>query len=204
VATSPSCLSLGRRDPARADSTGAGSTRAVTHEILCATGAEDDVAEKPRYERSTRECDLRGMDAQLAAAIEDWARGRRQTGLLGDVVAGCETVSTLQGRRGLMLRLMKMPQRTRCGAVLTQKWLVWAVAADERPPTVLGVRLGAVEITDYVSSPNYRVLPDNGLYVKGLIGPTMEPGTIFIGLAEDHDGRAFKERVLGAWKAARD
>jgi hypothetical protein len=143
------------------------------------------------------------MDAQLADAIEGWASDRKQAGLLADVVAGCETMSTLKGRRGLMVRLIRMPQRTRCGAVLTPGWLIWAVAADERPPTVLGVRLGAVEITDYVTSPNYRILPDNGVYVKGLIGPNMEPGTIFIGLAEDHDGRAFKEQVLRAWKAAR-
>jgi len=159
------------------------------------------MGEKARYARRSRSCDLLRMTPALADAIEAWADDRVQAPLLAEVTSGCETRSELVGRRGLMMRMMKMPKRTLVGAVLTPAWLVWAVRPEDDEPTVLGVRLAAVEITDYARSPAAGLVPDAGVYVAGLLGPSMQPGTIFIGLADDPDGRAFKERLLAAWRA---
>jgi len=161
------------------------------------------MGEKARYARSSRSCDLLRMTPDLADAIKAWAEDRGQASLLAEVTAGCETRSELVGRRGLLMRMMKMPQRTQMGAVLTPDWLVWAVRPDDDDPTVLGVRLAAVEITDYARSPAAGLVPDAGVYVAGLLGPSLQPGTIFIGLADDRDGRAFKDRLLEAWRATR-
>ncbi len=160
------------------------------------------MGEKARYARSSRSCDLLRMTPALAEAIRVWADDRGQTSLLAEVTAGCETRSELVGRRGLMMRMMRMPERTLLGAVLTPAWLVWAVRPEDEEPTVLGVRLAAVEITDYARSRAAGLVPDAGVYVAGLLGPSMQPGTIFVGLADDPDGRAFKERLLQAWRAA--
>lgn len=155
------------------------------------------------YQRASHACDLVGMTPELADAIKAWADENERTPLLAEAVAGCETASTL-AKRGLSDLLHHAPRRQLHGMLLTLKWLIWATKMDDDQPFVVSVRLAEAELSDYGKSPEYAIMPDDGLHVFGHIGYSSERGTVFLGLGDDPDGNAFKEKVLAAWRAARE
>lgn len=155
------------------------------------------------FERTSRECDLIRMTPELADAVKAWADREERTPLLAEVRAGCETTST-SGRRGPLARMAGAPRRQLCGMLLTPEWLIWVTKPDDDSPFVVGVRLAESEVKDYREEPDHQIVPDHGVRVFGFIGYASERGSIFLGLGEDPDGRAFKEKLLAAWRAARD
>lgn len=142
------------------------------------------------------------MTPELADAVKAWAEQEERTGLLAEVVAGCETASRAL-KRGLTARMLNAPKEQLCGMLLTATWLIWATKPDDGAPFVVGVRLADAELKDYVEQPDYQLVPDGGVQVFGFIGHSSERGTVFLGLGDDPDGRAFKEKLLAAWRAAR-
>jgi hypothetical protein len=155
------------------------------------------------YERESRACDLTGMDPVLAGRIKVWADEMGLTPALAKAVAGCETVSGRYGAQGIFGRMSQMPKHVVTGALLTPGWLIWATKADEGEPFVNGVRLADVQIRDYRSTPEYKLMVDEGLQIDGVPGGSPETSSMFLGLDEDPDGRTFKEQVLSAWRTAR-
>jgi len=160
------------------------------------------MAGKRMFERSSRECDLIHMTPELADAIKAWAEKEERTELLAQAIAGCETASTVL-KRGFMSRVGKMPKEQLCGMLLTPTWLIWATKADDNAPFAVGVRLADAEIKDYLKDPDYALAADDGVRVFGFIGHAPERGSVFLGLGEDVYGRAFKEKLLATWRAAR-
>jgi len=155
------------------------------------------------YERASRACDLVSMTPELADAIKIWAEKTERTQLLAQAIAGCETKSTLLKRR-LMDRLAHVPQQQVMGILLTPKRLIWATKLGDDEAYVVSAPLPDAELTDFAESPEAAVIPDQGLKVLGRIGQMSERGTVFLGLGDDPDGRAFKEKVLEAWRAVRE
>jgi hypothetical protein len=155
------------------------------------------------YQRASRACDLVGMTPELADAVKAWAEKNERTPLLAEVTAGCETTSTPLAR-GLSGLLRGSPKPQLCGMLLAPEWLIWATKVGDDRPYVVGVRLPEAELTDYANRPEYAIMPDEGLDVFGHIGFSAERGTVFLGLGDDADGRAFKEKVLAAWRAVRE
>jgi hypothetical protein len=155
------------------------------------------------YERASRACDLVGMTPELADAIKAWAEKNERTPLLAKATAGCETRSSPL-KRGLSGLLRGSPQPQLCGMLLAPQWLIWATKVGDERPFVVSVRLPEAELTDYAKRPERDIMPDEGLDVFGHIGFSSERGTVFLGLGDDADGRAFKQKVLAAWRAARE
>jgi len=160
------------------------------------------VGGKRMFERTSRACDLLRMTPELADAIKAWAEEEERTELLADAVAGCETASRAL-KRGLAARMLNAPKEQLCGMVLTPTWLIWATKPEDARPFVVGVRLADAEVKDYVKQPDFGLVPDNGVQVFGFIGHSSERGTVFLGLGDDIDGQAFKEKLLATWRAAR-
>lgn len=154
------------------------------------------------FERTSRACDLLHMTPELTDAIKAWAMEEERTELLADAVAGCETASRAL-KRGFAARLLNAPKEQLCGMLLTPAWLIWATKPDDGSPFVVAVRLADAEVKDYVKQPDFELVPDEGVQVFGFIGHSSERGTVFLGLGEDPDGQAFKEKLLATWRAAR-
>jgi hypothetical protein len=143
------------------------------------------------------------MDPVLADRLKVWAEEMGLTPALAKAIAGCETMSGRHGAQGIFGRMSQMPKRVVTGALLTPDWLIWATSADEGEPFVTGIRLADVQIRDYRSTPEYKLMVDEGLQINGVLGSSPEMSSMFLGLGEEPDGRAFKEKVLTAWQAAR-
>jgi len=156
------------------------------------------------YTRGSRKCDLDSMTPALAEALRQWAQDLGPDTVLENAVAGCETVSERRHAAGVFGRMQSLPRRVECGALLTPEWLVWAAVADDAEPRVIGIPLVDFEIVDYRTTDDYRRMLDSGLQVSGCIGDDAEPASCFIGLGEDPPGEAFKEKVLAAWREARE
>lgn len=155
------------------------------------------------YERVTRKCGLGTMTPALAAAIREWGADLGLTAVVQSGSAACETVSERRHAGGIYGRMRKLPAHLDCGALLTPAWLIWATIADGGEPRAIGVRLTDFDIIDYRAGEDYARLPDSGLQVSGRIGDDPELRSVFIGLGEDAPGQAFKEKVLTAWRQAR-
>ncbi len=161
------------------------------------------VSGKKMFERTSHSCDLIHMAPELADAIKGWADQEERTSVLAEAVAGCETASTAL-KRGITARLLGAASQQLCGMLLTPQWLIWALKQGDDAPFVIGVKLAEVEVRDYRSEPEAAVVPDDGVQVFGFIGYSSQRGTVLLGLGDDADGHAFKEKLLAAWRAARD
>jgi hypothetical protein len=158
---------------------------------------------KKMYERASRACDLVGMTPELADAIQAWAEKYERTLWLAEAIAGCETASKPLAR-GLSGLLRGSPKPQLCAVLLGPRWLLWATKIGDDQPFVVSVQLPGAELTDYRKRPEYDVMPDDGLDVFGHVGFSSERGTVFLGLGDDSDGRAFKKKVLATWRAVRE
>lgn len=155
------------------------------------------------YERDSRATDLLGMAPGLADAIKAWAEEMGLAPVLSEVTAGCETTSARHGAHGIFGRMGSLPKRVITASVLSPAWLIWATSADEGEPHVIGVRLADFQIVDYLTTQEYKLMLDDGLLINGSAGSSPEPYSVFLGLGEEPAGKAFKEKVLAAWRAAR-
>lgn len=54
-------------------------------------------------------------------------------------------------------------------AVLTPRWLAWVIRDDKDELSALSVPLDQATVTDYASTPGYRILPDEGVIVEGML-----------------------------------
>jgi hypothetical protein len=156
------------------------------------------------YERESRATDLVGMTTGLGDAIKAWVDEMGLAAVLAETVAACETASARHGAHGIFGRMSHLPKKVATAALLTPAWLIWATAADDREPAVIGVRLADFQILDYMTTSEYKLMLDDGLQINGHIGSSPEISTVFLGLGEDPDGRAFKQKVLEVWRAARE
>jgi len=154
------------------------------------------------FERTSRSCDLAGMAPALREALATWAAESGDPQALDDALACCETTSLRRGAAGIYGRMASLPTEVVTGAVLTGGRLVWATLADDRPAEVAAVRLSGATVVDYRESTDYRRMIDTGLQLGGGTDDDGGEGTLFLGLGDDVDGRAFLEAVLEAWRTA--
>lgn len=149
------------------------------------------------YTRTTRECTLDSMRAELASAI----RAHVETYNLGDILSkavACIETTSVKAKKGLFGKA----ETIHTAAVLTSGWLVWASGADSTSIGVLSARLGQVTVQDYALSSFAKLVPDTGINVNGLYTDASDPASAFIGLEENAAGKKFKEAVIAAVQKA--
>ena len=89
------------------------------------------------------------------------------------------------------------------GAVLTPRWLLWAVSGPKTQTAVLSAQLKDVVVQDYAQTHFAKLVPDSGIEVSGRFTDVTENTSAFIGLDESAAGRKFKETAMKAAQDAR-
>jgi hypothetical protein len=87
------------------------------------------------------------------------------------------------------------------GAIVTPRWLIWAIQGTKTRTAILSAQLINITIQDYAKTLFTRMIPDSGIEVSGLFTDAGESSSAFIGLGEGTAANEFKEIVL---KAAQD
>jgi hypothetical protein len=87
------------------------------------------------------------------------------------------------------------------GAVVTPRWLVWAVHGTKTQTAVLSAQLINITVQDYAQTPFAKMVPDSGIEVSGIFTDSNENVSAFIGLDENGTAIKFKEIII---KAAQD
>jgi hypothetical protein len=93
-------------------------------------------------------------------------------------------------------------------AIVTPRWLVWAVDGDKSGTGTLSTQLREAVIADYANSDFYRMVPDNGIQVTATFTGTFaasptERGTMFIPFGDESIAQRFKETVIQAAQEAK-
>jgi hypothetical protein len=89
------------------------------------------------------------------------------------------------------------------GAIVTPRWLIWAIQGTKTRTTVLSAQLINITIQDYSQTALAKMIPDSGIEVSGLFIDASESSSAFIGLGEGTAANEFKEIVLRAAQDAR-
>jgi hypothetical protein len=155
------------------------------------------------YTRTTRECTFDQLRPELQAAIRERAEQKAMGDLAATATIVCETTSEKK-KSGLLGKLRGGASIQYTAMALTPKWLVW-VATDDKGQAggVMWARLTDITVTDYAVSPNYKLMPDSGVEVFGLLAEFPERARAFIGLGSEPAAVHFKEAVTQAVATAR-
>lgn len=89
------------------------------------------------------------------------------------------------------------------GAVVTPRWLIWAISGTKDPIAVLSAQLRDIVVQDYAETQFAKMIPDRGIHVSGKFTDVSENISAFIGLDDSATGRKFIEIVLQAVQDAK-
>ena len=87
-------------------------------------------------------------------------------------------------------------------AILTPRWLLWAIRDGKSSVTALSARLADIVVVDYSKSDLAKLIPDTGIDVTGVLtggarGSSGEQAaSIFIGLESSAAGKKFLELLI--------
>lgn len=149
--------------------------------------------------RSTRSVDAGDLppdtDAALRAHVETHGLGD----LLAESLACIETISRMS-KKGPFGR---DEEEVRVAALVTPRWLIWAIRADRPEITVMSAPLKDVTVQDYASTSMAALVPDSGIEVTGSFTDAFERGSAFIGLGPEPAATAFAQALRVAALAAK-
>jgi hypothetical protein len=148
------------------------------------------------WNRSTRECRLEDLSPAVNAAIQKHLEQYNLGSILNDALLCVETTSESK-KKGLFG--LGRAEVVLVHAVLTPAWLVWVVTTGSAS-TALSARIQDIVVTDYADSPSFKLLPDTGVQVEGILtGHVGMHGNqtvgMFIGLGEESAALRFKRTL---------
>ena len=150
------------------------------------------------WKRTTKEVTLEGLRPELLAAIGDHIEKYNLGTILSDVLM-CIQSESEKIKKGLF----GGAELAYTGAVVTPRWLVWAVSGTKMQAVVLSAQLADIVIQDYAQSSFAKLVPDTGFNVSGRFTDVSENGSAFIGLGSEPAGEKFKETVIAAAQEAK-
>ena len=149
------------------------------------------------WKRSTRVVTFDEFAADIKGEIQKHIKLYNLGDILSDAFMCIETDSE-KARKGLFGSATSVRQ---C-AIVTPRWLIWAVH-DSKSPAALSALLRDVVIQDYADTPFVKLVPDSGIQVTGKFTDVSENASAFIGLEENEAGKKFKEVVIRAVQNAK-
>lgn len=150
------------------------------------------------WKRSTRELSFEQLPEEMKAEIQKHIELYNLGDILSDI-SMCIQSDAEKVKKGLF----GTAETNQMGAVLTPRWLVWAIMETKTPPSALSALLQDIVVQDYADTPFAKMVPDSGLQVNGKFTDMTENASAFIGLEENNVGRKFKETVIGAVQDAK-
>lgn len=151
------------------------------------------------WKRSTRDCSFDGLRQDMREAINKHIVDCNLGNVLADSLMCVETTSENM-KKG---PLPGGDKNVVVAAIITARWMIWAIRGDRPGVTVMSARLADVVIQDYAATQFAKMIPDTGFEVSGSFTDVEERGAAFIGLGEEPPARKFKQTVLDAVQAAK-
>ncbi len=151
------------------------------------------------WKHSTRECTLEGLPGDMTAAVKKHVEQYNLGAILSEPLMCVETSSDK-----IEKSLLDGGDKTVItGAIVTPRWLLWAIRGDRSGMTVMSARLGDIVVQDYATTQFARMVPDSGIEVSGSFTDVAERGSAFIGLEEGAVSKKFKETIIKAMEEAK-
>jgi len=150
------------------------------------------------WKRTTKEVQFEGLMPEMVAEIKKHIELYNLGSILLDALMCIQTDSE-KAKKGLFGSAAIVHQ----GAVVTPRWIVWAVSGTKMQTAVLSAQLRDVVVMDYAQTQFAKMVPDSGIEVSGKFTDVSENGSAFIGLDEEIAGRKFKETVIQAAQDAK-
>jgi len=150
------------------------------------------------WKRTTKEIPVESLPAEMISAIDRHIEGYNLGPILADALM-CVQTDSEKARTGLF----GSKETVRMAAVVTPRWLVWAVGEAKKPVAALSAQLRDVTIQDYAQTPFAKMVPDSGIQVNGMFTDASETASAFIGLDEDSAGEKFRKVVIRAAQDAK-
>jgi len=150
------------------------------------------------WNRKTREIPLESLPPEMGSAINLYIEQHHLGPILSDALKCIQTDSE-KVKKGLF----GGAEVVQGGAIVTPRWLIWAIQGTKTRTTVLSAQLINITIQDYSQTALAKMIPDSGIEVSGLFIDASESSSAFIGLGEGTAAKEFKEIVLRAAQDAR-
>lgn len=148
------------------------------------------------WKRLTKEIPFESLLPQMATAIDQHIGQHNLGPILADMLMCVQTDSEKTKKS-----LFGKAETIQVGAVLTPRWLVWAMQGTNTQTVVLSAQLINITVQDYAQTPFAKMIPDSGIEVSGRFTDNNESASAFIGLEENTSGKKFREALI---KAAQD
>ena len=94
-------------------------------------------------------------------------------------------------------------QQYNLGAIVTPRWLVWAMTGTRTETAILSAQLINVTVQDYAQTGFAKLITDSEIEVSGMLTCASESVRTFIGLGDGAAGNKFKEILINAAAAAK-
>ena len=157
------------------------------------------------WNRTSKECTPESIKPENRAAIGKHLETYNLGPILDDYLVCIETTSEKK-KKGLFGG--GGDSRVIVSAIVTLRWLVWAIDGDKSGTGTHSTQLRDAVITDYAKSDFNKMVPDNGIQVTALFtgtsaGSPTERGTMFVPLGEEAVAQRFKETIIHAAQDAK-
>ena len=150
------------------------------------------------WKRVTKAVSFEGLPPEMASVIRDHIEQYNLGPILSDALMCIQTDSE-KPKKGLF----GTAESVQMGAVVTPRWLVWAVSGTKTKPTALSAQLINLTVQDYAQTPFAKMMPDSGIEVSGLFTDASEPASAFIGLDQSSAAQKFREALIKAVQDAK-
>jgi hypothetical protein len=150
------------------------------------------------WKRTTKEIPFESLPPEMVSAINKHIEQHNLGSILSDGLICIQTDSE-KAKKGLF----GVAEMVRVGAIVTPRWLVWAVSGTKTPITALSAQLRNVMVQDYAQTPFVKMIPDSGIDVSGLFTDAGESASAFIGMDESLAGRKFRDLAIKATQDAK-
>jgi hypothetical protein len=151
------------------------------------------------WKRSTKEISFERLPPQMVAAIKQHIEQYNLGPILANLLMCIQTDSE-KVKKGLFGEA----HMVQVGAVLTPRWLVWAIHGMDTEVTVLSAQLINITVQDYGQTPFAKMISDSGIEVSGMFTHASESASAFIGLEENAPGNKFREMMIRTAQDAKE
>jgi len=150
------------------------------------------------WKRTTKEASLEGLAPEMVAIIHRHIEQHNLGSILSDLLMCIQTDSE-KIKRGLFAG----KETVRMSAIVTPRWLVWAVEGTQTRPAVLSAQLVDITVQDYAQTSFAKLVPDSGVQISGMFTDASESVSAFIGLDQSAAARKFRDALIQAAQVVR-
>jgi len=150
------------------------------------------------WKRTTKEVPFESLPPELVSIINKHIEQHNLGLILSDALM-CVQTDSENVKKGLF----RGAETVQVGAIVTPRWLVWAVYGTKTQPAALFAQLRNVTVQDYAQTPFAKIVPDSGIEVSGMFTDASESSSAFIGLDESPTGKRFRAVVIQAAQDAK-